>query len=55
MKKSTQVVEVVSEYGNILYYIKNNGHKMTPEEFRHNSIIKGINYDIKYIKFEGEE
>ena len=53
--KYTELVEIVNEKGETLYYKKNNGHKLTPEQLRHNQITKGLNYSIKGTMTEGEE
>ena len=50
--KQTELVEVINEKGETLYYKKNNGHKLTIEQLRHNQVNKGINYYLKEIIVE---
>ena len=50
--KQTELVEVINEKGETLYYKKNNGHKLTIEQLRHNQMNKGINYYLKEIIVE---
>ena len=50
--KHTELVEVINEKGETLYYKKNNGHKLTIEQLRHNQMNKGINYYLKEIIVE---
>ena len=44
--KTTELVEVKNENGITIYYMKNNGHKLTPEQLTYNQITKGLNYEI---------
>ena len=46
--KSIELIEVKNENGITIYYKKNNGHKLTPEQLTYNQITKGLNYIIKY-------
>lgn len=52
--KTTELVEVLNENGTTLYYKKNNGHKLSPQDLRDNQ-SKGLNYTLKYIIVEGGE
>lgn len=45
--KTTELVEFKNENGVTIYYKKNNGHKLTPEQLTYNQITKGLNYIIK--------
>ena len=45
--KQTELVEFINEKGETLYYKKNNGHKLTIDQLRHNQINKGLNYYSK--------
>ena len=53
--KTTELVEVKNENFNTIYYIKNNGHKLTPEQLTYNQITKGLNYIIKHTITEGDK
>ena len=51
--KTIELVEIKNENGKTIYYKKNNGHKLTPEQLTYNQITKGLNYIIKYTITEG--
>ena len=44
--KTIELIEVKNENGKTIYYKKNNGHKLTPEQLTYNQITKGLNYEI---------
>ena len=52
--KTTELVEYKNENGITIYYMKNNGHKLTPEQLTYNQITKGLNYIIKYTRTLGK-
>ena len=46
--KVTELIEFKNENDITLFYKKNNGHKLTPEQLTYNQITKGLNYTVKH-------